>query len=90
MVVSVFGYILANVSTLLSSFNPNDAKKNAKLSEVTEYLNEKGVSCCDCCFVYVVWILMFQFIERSCQKVSHKSFHFACVCEKGFYTEYQT
>jgi hypothetical protein len=43
VVVSVFGYILANVSTLLSSFNPNDAKKNEKMSEITEYLNEKGV-----------------------------------------------
>jgi voltage-gated potassium channel len=38
---SVFGYIVANVSTLMSSLNEASARVNERVSEVSEYLYER-------------------------------------------------
>jgi CRP-like cAMP-binding protein len=39
---TVFGYIVANVSTLMGTLNHSQTLINEKVSEVTEYLNEKN------------------------------------------------
>jgi potassium voltage-gated channel Eag-related subfamily H protein 7 len=38
---SMFGYMIANVSSLIQSFNSADAVKTEKISSITEYLDEK-------------------------------------------------
>jgi len=39
---TVFGYIVANVSTLMGSLDVTSTRMNERIAEVTEYLNEKN------------------------------------------------
>lgn len=41
---TVFGYIVANVSSLMNTFDISESRVTNKISEVTEYLTEKGAS----------------------------------------------
>jgi len=41
---TVFGYILANIATLMGQLNARESRVQARIKNVTEYLSEKNIN----------------------------------------------